>query len=186
MSSSTSTAYRKPNALSIHGETVERQASSNGIYIENFKRPKDSTVEFPKHRSLNFGSLHEDKPDEFYELHYSKIYVEIYELVDKIFSGSRIRPQGFKTSLWNGQYPSRAISLVEMLAWPDDSNHHWDMLLRDRRERSFLIQAVIMKFLDLQVFSSLLFGASVQQDNVLRAEDSGLIQTEGKRPDCVG
>ena len=129
-------------------------------------------------RILKFDDLHLDHPDEFYELHFSHMFVEIFNLVEKTFcppDGSRHK----KKSPWLREYPESFNKYIELLAHPDPFSGKWDRLLRVDQERSFLIQAMIMKVLDTQVLSSLLFGADPEHAKILKSDDVSYITTEG-------
>ncbi|KAF7546725.1 hypothetical protein G7046_g9219 [Stylonectria norvegica] len=132
----------------------------------------------PRRRSLQFSLLRQEHPDEFYELHYSNIYVEVYTLVEKTFSPKNSH-KGPARSLWLREYPEQFKKYVELLARPDPFSGKWDRLLRDENERSFLLQAIIMKTLDTQVFSSLLFGADPEHMKILQAADASFVNAEG-------
>ncbi|KAF7548146.1 hypothetical protein G7Z17_g7240 [Cylindrodendrum hubeiense] len=128
-------------------------------------------------RSLQFDQSLHDHPDEFYELHYSRLFVEVHALVARAFCQST-NP---KSSPWLQEYPAQFIKYVELLARPDPHAGKWDRLLRDETERSFLLQATIMKIIDAKVFSSLLFGADPEHQSILQSTDASLVNAEGFR-----
>lgn len=135
----------------------------------------------PKRRSLQFDQVFQfdqstqDHRDEFYELHYSKLFSEMHDLVTRTFCETA-NPE---SSPWLQEYPRQFIKYVELLARPDPHAAKWDRLLRDETERSFLLQATIMKIIDAKVFSSLLFGADSEHLGVLQATDASLVNAEG-------
>lgn len=55
----------------------------------------------------------------------------------------------------------------------------WDKLLRSRPYRCALLAGVMMKVLDKHVFSDLLFGAGPEHAEILRMEDSSMVNVEG-------
>ncbi|KAK7416324.1 hypothetical protein QQX98_005268 [Neonectria punicea] len=128
-------------------------------------------------RSLSFDQALLDHPDEFFELHYSNLVVEIRALVERAFcpSGSR------RSSPWLEAYPDQFLKFVELLARPDPHAGKWERLLRDGTERNCLLQAIIMMILDAKVFSRLLFGADHEHQNILQSTDSSLVNAEGFR-----
>ncbi|KAK7431233.1 hypothetical protein QQZ08_002274 [Neonectria magnoliae] len=131
----------------------------------------------PSRRSLAFDQALPDHPDEFFELHYSNLVVEIRFLVERAFcpSGSP------RSSPWLEAYPEQFLKFVELLARPDPHAGKWERLLRDGTERSCLLQAIIMMIIDAKVFSSLLFGADHEHQNILQSTDSSLVNAEGFR-----
>ncbi|CAM1504738.1 Fc.00g023290.m01.CDS01 [Cosmosporella sp. VM-42] len=133
-----------------------------------------------RRRPLAFDKLHLDQPDEFYELHFSKVFVEIYTLVEANFCPPR-QSEWTKISPWLRQYPESFNKYIELLAHPDPYSGKWDRLLRVAKERSFLLQAMIMKVLDTQVLSNLLFGADPEHTKILQSDDASYVNAEGFR-----
>ncbi|KAF4984755.1 hypothetical protein FZEAL_116 [Fusarium zealandicum] len=135
---------------------------------------------FPSRRVLDFSRLHEDLPDEFYEIHFNTLFVEIYSLVERFFcpDGDAVAS---KTSPWLRKFPEEFIKYVELLARPDPHAGKWERILRDRTERSFLLQGIIFKVLDSGVFSHLLFGAGSEHGKMLQSTDAALVDAEGFR-----
>ncbi|KAF5003964.1 hypothetical protein FDECE_9504 [Fusarium decemcellulare] len=129
-------------------------------------------------RPLEFHRLHEDLPDEFYELHFNQIFIEIYALVHKAFCPDKAT-QAPKPSPWLKGYSDEFIKYVQLLAHPDPRAGKWDRLLRDKAERSCLLQAIIFKVLDSRVFSKLLFGAGSDHEGLLQRSDAAFIDAEG-------
>lgn len=132
----------------------------------------------PTRRQLPFEQLFLEHPDEFYELHYSQVRIEIDQLVKKAFCTA----DGYGTgkSPWVRGYSEQFCKHVDMLARPDILSGHWDRLLRDQEQRSYLLQAIIMRILHSQILSSLLFGADPQYIKLLRSGDTALIDAEGR------
>ncbi|KAH7156494.1 hypothetical protein EDB81DRAFT_392837 [Dactylonectria macrodidyma] len=141
--------------------------------------PKRRYLQFDQ--VLRFDQSLQDHRDEFYELHYSKLFSEVHDLVTRIFC----QITNPKSSPWLQEYPQQFIKYVELLARPDPHAARWDRLLRNETERSFLLQATIMKIIDARVFSSLLFGADAEHLNVLHATDASLVNSEGFRRSIV-
>ncbi|KAM5355259.1 hypothetical protein ACJ41O_001905 [Fusarium nematophilum] len=134
----------------------------------------------PNRRVLEFSRLNEDLPDEFYELHFNKLFMEIYTLVQLAFCpGEGTRAP--KVSPWLMEFPEEFINYVQLLARPDSRARKWENLLRDESERSYLLHAIIFKILDTKVFSLLLFGADPEHGKMLQSSDAALIDAEGFR-----
>jgi hypothetical protein len=55
----------------------------------------------------------------------------------------------------------------------------WEKLLRSRPYRCALLSGVVMMVLDKHVLSDLLFGAGPEHAEVLRIEDSSMVNVEG-------
>lgn len=134
----------------------------------------------PVRRSLDFVPFCSDMelPSNFYEYHFSRLGAEICTIVLSAFSPKE-EHQAPRTSPWLGDYPEEFIRYVELVAHMDARAGKWDRLLRDRGERTNLLQAIIFKALDNRVFSRLLFGASSKHDETLHNSDVALITAEG-------
>ncbi|KLO84962.1 uncharacterized protein LW93_2845 [Fusarium fujikuroi] len=134
----------------------------------------------PVRRSLDFVPFCSDMelPSNFYEYHFSRLGAEICTIVLSAFSPKE-EHQAPRTSPWLGDYPEEFIRYVELVAHMDARAGKWDRLLRDRGERTNLLQAIIFKALDNRVFSRLLFGASSKHDETLHNSDVALITVEG-------
>ncbi|KAI1042392.1 hypothetical protein LB505_010997 [Fusarium chuoi] len=134
----------------------------------------------PVRRSLDFALFCSDMelPGNFYEYHFSRLSAEICTFVLSAFSPKE-EHQAPRTSPWLRDYPGEFIRYVELVAQMDARAGKWERLLRDRGERTNLLQAIIFKALDNRVFSRLLFGASSKHDETLHNSDVALITAEG-------
>lgn len=145
------------------------------------RKMKELTHCNPTRRKLEFDNVHKDHPDEFYELHFSEIVVEIYALVKRAFCPGT-QSTAPRKSPWLREYPDSFNKYVELLAHPDAHTGKWNRLLRDETERCFLLQAIIMKVLDTKVLSSLLFGADPEHKETLQSADATYLAAEGICP----
>lgn len=132
----------------------------------------------PNRRSLDFKVLDTDFADEFYEMIFNNLFVEIFAVAHSAFHPGDI-PKPPRTSLWLREYPEEFLKYVELVAYPDARAGAWGRLLSDGNERVNLIMAIIYRVLDEKVFSSLLFGASSGHDEALKKIDTALINVEG-------
>ncbi|KAJ4137348.1 hypothetical protein NW768_002934 [Fusarium equiseti] len=132
----------------------------------------------PRRRSLDFKILDTDFADEFYEIIFNELYVEIFAIAHSAFHPGDI-PKPPRTSLWLREYPEEFLKYVELVAYPDARAGAWGRLLSDGNERVNLITAIIYQVLDKKVFSALLFGASSGHDEALKKIDTALINVEG-------
>ena len=72
------------------------------------------------------------------------------------------------------------INYVEAVACDDPLfEHDWETLLRNNVQRRLLLQAMMWKILEVQVFSKALFGASARQDRMFDSADEALISLDG-------
>lgn len=132
----------------------------------------------PTRRLFGFERLHENKPDEFFELHFANLFIEVYAFVKSAFCpGDGSRPPC--ASPWKKEFSDEFVSYVELLARPDPRAKRWEMLLRDGTQRSPLLQAVIHKVIEVGVFSSTLFGAHPKHKRIMEASDVALLSIEG-------
>ncbi|KAG9508062.1 hypothetical protein J7337_001620 [Fusarium musae] len=136
----------------------------------------------PVRRSLDFTPFCSEMelPSNFYEYHFRRLGAEICTIVLSAFSPKE-EHQAPRTSPWLRDYPEEFIRYVELVAHMDARAGKWERLLRDRGERTNLLQAIIFKALDNRVFSRLLFGASSKHDETLHNSDIALINEEASR-----
>lgn len=132
----------------------------------------------PTRLPLEFRTLPEEQGDEFYELNFGRLFVAVYTLAERTFSATK-RPGPVKRAAWLMEYSESFYKYAEALANPDPNAGNWGRLLRDEKERSFLLSAMIMKVLDTQVLSSLLFGADPKQLEILQSTDVSYASAEG-------
>lgn len=130
----------------------------------------------PTQRKLPFSSLLENIPDESHEMTFAMLHAEITSLIK---NGIGKRAASTNKSLWTLKHSTEFLSHATLVARPA-ADGSWEMLLRSRSYRSALLTGVVMMLLEKHVFSDLLFGAGEEQAEVLRMEDSSMVNVEGK------
>ncbi|KAL7939669.1 hypothetical protein V8C35DRAFT_319481 [Trichoderma chlorosporum] len=131
----------------------------------------------PSQRKLPFAELLGDIPDEGHQEALELLYSEINEFLK---NGICKKAASSKRSLWALKHPREFLSFARMVARPG-ADGEWDKLLKSRPYRCALLSGVIMMVLEKHVFSDLLFGAGPEHAEVLRIEDSSMINVEGFR-----
>ncbi|PTB77979.1 hypothetical protein M440DRAFT_1400921 [Trichoderma longibrachiatum ATCC 18648] len=131
----------------------------------------------PTQRKLPFSSLLENIPDESHEMTFAMLHAEITSLIK---NGIGKRAASTNKSLWTLKHSTEFLSHATLVARPA-ADGSWEMLLRSRSYRSALLTGVVMMLLEKHVFSDLLFGAGEEQAEVLRMEDSSMVNVEGFR-----
>ncbi|KAL7919646.1 hypothetical protein ACQKWADRAFT_329444 [Trichoderma austrokoningii] len=134
----------------------------------------------PSQRELPFSELQAEIPDTSFEEGFSLLYSEINKFIK---NGIGKKAVSTKKSLWSKRHSKEFLSFAAMIARPG-ADGEWEKLLRSRPYRCALLAGVMMKVLDKHVFSDLLFGAGPEHAEVLRMEDSSMVNVEGfKRTD---
>ncbi|KAI5467540.1 hypothetical protein BGZ63DRAFT_430975 [Mariannaea sp. PMI_226] len=136
----------------------------------------------PTRRSFLFEQIVQDYSGEFFEGHFSDLFVEIQTLASRAFSpgGNDDGKTDVATfSPWLQNHRDEFLKYVQLIAQPDPLTKQWATLLRSNTERPSLIVAVIMRILDTHVFSSLLFGADPEHWSILQLTDVSLVDAEG-------
>lgn len=129
----------------------------------------------PSQRKLPFAELQGDIPDEGHQEAFELLYSEINKfLKDEICK----KAANTKSSLWKLKHPKEFLSFARMVARPG-ADGEWEKLLRSRPYRCVLLSGVMMMMLEKHVFSDLLFGAGPEHAELLRMEDSSMINVEG-------
>ncbi|PTB68819.1 hypothetical protein BBK36DRAFT_17839 [Trichoderma citrinoviride] len=131
----------------------------------------------PTQRKLPFSSLLESIPDESHEKTFAMLHAEITNFIKK---GIGKRVASTSKSLWTLKHPAEFLSLATTVARPG-ADGNWEKLLWSRSYRCALLTGVVMMLLEKHVFSDLLFGAGLEQAEVLRMEDSSMLNVEGFR-----
>ncbi|PNP44759.1 hypothetical protein TGAMA5MH_03568 [Trichoderma gamsii] len=142
--------------------------------------PRQRKTTRPSQRELPFSELKAEIPDAGFEEGFSLLYSEINKFIK---NGIGKKAVTSKKSLWTERHSKEFLSFAGMIAWPG-ADGGWDKLLRSRPYRCALLSGVMMMVLDKHVFSDLLFGAGPEHAEVLRIEDSSMVNVEGfKRTD---
>ncbi|KAI9172237.1 Metallophosphoesterase domain protein [Paramyrothecium foliicola] len=142
------------------------------------KSPKDLQCFRPRRSPLDFEKAQQASSDEAFEKYFMQLFSKIHALVSEVFGSIDIR-RG--TSPWVREYSDEFYSYVTAVAQQDARAGKWDRLLRMSRERTYLIQAAIMKILDGEVLSRLCFGSRPDHKWNLDAADASLLKLEGFR-----
>ncbi|KAM0516380.1 hypothetical protein ACHAPE_005529 [Trichoderma viride] len=142
--------------------------------------PRQRKTTRPSQRELPFSELKAEIPDAGFEEGFSPLYSEIHKFIK---NGIGKKAVTSKKSLWTKRHSREFLSFAGMIARPG-ADGGWDKLLRSRPYRCALLSGVVMMVLDKHVFSDLLFGAGPEHAEVLRIEDSSMVNIEGfKRTD---
>ncbi|KAL6813440.1 hypothetical protein GGI42DRAFT_349560 [Trichoderma sp. SZMC 28013] len=131
----------------------------------------------PSQRKLPFSELQGDIPDEGHQEAFELLYSEINKFLK---DGICKKAASSKKSLWKLKHPKEFLSFARMVARPG-ADGEWEKLLKSRPYRCALLSGVMMMMLEKHVFSDLLFGAGPEHAELLRMEDSSMINVEGFR-----
>ncbi|KAL7908805.1 hypothetical protein GGI35DRAFT_480399 [Trichoderma velutinum] len=131
----------------------------------------------PNQRKLPFSELQRDIPDEGHQEAFELLYSEINKFLK---DGICKKAASSKKSLWTLKHPKEFLSFARMVARPG-ANGEWEKLLKSRPYRCALLSGVMMMMLEKHVFSDLLFGAGPEHAELLKMEDSSMINVEGFR-----
>lgn len=153
----------------------ESQSDAN-VWVPPTKRDL-ADVELIR-KKVSFYNWTQERVDKYYQDGFSTLFLEINDLVKMTFGGDGNLSSN--QSPWVHEYPKEFYEFVESVAHPDPLTKHWDGLLRNQVERIYLVQAIIMKVLDEHVFSTLMFGADADHEDVLKCEDASLLTLDGK------
>ncbi|RFU75819.1 hypothetical protein TARUN_6420 [Trichoderma arundinaceum] len=141
------------------------------------RMPRQLKTVHPSQRKLPFSELQTEISDEGYEEGFALLYSEINKFLK---DGIGKRAVSSRKSLWTQKHSKEFLSFVSMVARPG-ADDEWEKLPKSRPYRCALLSGVILMVLDRHVFSDLLFGAGPEHAQVLRMEDSSMVNIEGFR-----
>lgn len=139
------------------------------------RMPRQLKALQPSQRKLPFSELQGDIPDEGHQEAFELLYSEINNFLK---DGICKKAASSKKSLWKLKHPKEFLNFARMVARPG-ADGEWEKLLRSRPYRCALLSGVMMMMLEKHVFSDLLFGAGPEHAELLRMEDSSMINVEG-------
>lgn len=132
----------------------------------------------PNQNSLKFATLlRSPLQDEFYEFHFTSMFLQINSFVKEAFGTTSLNALA---SPWSHQLAEQFYHYAKEVARPDPYGTQWEPLLRDGALRCNLLQGMILKILDVNIFTSLLFGASTGHMATLGIDDAATIGSEGE------
>jgi hypothetical protein len=137
--------------------------------------PRQRKTTRPSQRELPFSQLKTEIPDAGFEDGFSLLYSEVNQFIK---NGIGKKAVSSKKSLWTKRHSKEFLSYADMVARPG-ADGGWEKLLRSRPYRCALLSGVVMMVLDKHVLSDLLFGAGPEHAEVLRIEDSSMVNVEG-------
>jgi hypothetical protein len=142
---------------------------------------KDFKSYTPTRLSLDFDILGGEYDDGWYELEFSHLSLALLSTFKKYFDneGKQAGWHG-APSPWLRKFPPQFYQYAEMVARPEGATGNWDTLLENQIDRNFLVGGIFVKFLEMKVFSDLLFGASKAQKDILLAQDGNLLTSDSK------
>lgn len=143
---------------------------------ETIQDLNELTLEQP---DLVFPASLSHQDDEFYEYHFTELFVSVQTLSGKVFGGGEHQHFCRKRSPWSPEYPDEFYEHVKAVAHPDPNSQQWESLVRDNGERIMLINGIVWKVLHANVLSSLMFGAGEDHEKALSTHDDALMDVEG-------
>lgn len=128
------------------------------------------------------------RDDYFYQNEFTRLYNQLEALVQQHFG--RAVPTEFEVDKDNDRPrpPNLSKEFLHyggLVAEPDVHSGGWNRLLYDPRQRKWLVMGIIARVLDGKIFSELLFGASEQQTEMLKAMETTMVFDEGERNTAI-
>jgi hypothetical protein len=141
--------------------------------------PVDLATLQPQPLQLQFD-LHPDadRSDSYFVDEFRKLFRRIFNF-SQAFFGIHDLDEGEFHQPWVANIAPEFVSYVEQVAESDPAVGGWEDLLRDTQQRRWLIVAVIMRILEVQVFQADLWGADQQEKELLLGIERALLTREG-------
>jgi hypothetical protein len=127
------------------------------------------------------GHPHEDRSDDWFIEQFRHLSLRINKFSRDYF-GLHDLDEGEFHQPWAAGMTPEFIRHVEEVAEADPADGGWDKLLRNTVQREWLISAIIMRILEIQVFSADLWGADAEEKELLLSLERAFITSEGTNP----
>lgn len=120
----------------------------------------------------------EDRSDRWYIEQFRRLYRRVTGFAHAYF-GLHDIDEGEFHQPWTAGMSEEFISYVEDVAEADPLDGGWDTLLRNTKQREWLIAGIIMRILEIQVFGKDLWGATETELDLLYGLDRAFLEREG-------
>lgn len=121
-----------------------------------------------------------DRDDVWFIDAFKQLYQEAENFVDTYFCMHDLKVGTFYEP-WNINHTPEFLWWAEQIAEPDPATG-WDSLLRDGRERKWLVMGIVMGVLRVKIFDEELFGCDEQEKEVMHDIEKTLFLSEGLFP----
>ena len=81
---------------------------------------------------------------------------------------------------WAASLAPEFVRYAEQVAEPDPATGGWDPLLKDTLQRKWLLVGILVRILEMKVFSQNLWGAGTEEGQMLHELDRAFFTHEGK------
>ena len=132
----------------------------------------------PTRFPMDFERLQKELPEEFYEKLYQDLFAQANKVARDMFGLDDL--PSFELLKAARKLSPELLKHIGEIARADPLTGSWNGLFACRDSRTYLCQAILMRVLYTHVFSSLLFGATRDQELVLENHDKRLIEIDGK------
>ena len=122
---------------------------------------------------------HGDRDDQFFITQFKKLSREAVTLSSTFFAAHDLSKEGDGNEPWAMKMDPKFYLWAERAAEPDTNTGGWDELLKDTAMRKWLVMGVLMRVLKWHVFDVDLFGADMQQQEMMHTLEKTLVFREG-------
>lgn len=125
----------------------------------------------------------EDHSDAWYTEMFRRLFRQTEQFVTRYFGVHNLDAGKFFEP-WGAGMTDEFVTWAEQVAEPDlnRGTGTWDDLLRETRQRKWLVMGVLMRILTVKIFEVDLFGASKEQAELLHGISRALVGREGLNP----
>jgi hypothetical protein len=134
-------------------------------------RPQPLRFQFPPHPD-------EDRSNVWYQNEFRKLFNRLDDFAREYFGLHDLDEKKFHEPWAAGMTPE-FVRYVEMVAEEDPELYGWDNLLRDTKQRQWLIVAVLVRILEVKIFGTDLWGADKEEKKLLFDLERAFVQREG-------
>lgn len=138
-------------------------------------KPQPIQMKFPPHPDNEH-----DRSTDWYRNEFRKLFARIRRFSIDCF-GLHDLNQHPDLDPWKAGFSKEFVSYVEMVSDPDPAYGGWGSFLKDTNQRQWLIMAILTRILMIKVFGADLWGADVEEKNLLLAIERTFIGGDGKR-----
>jgi hypothetical protein len=120
-----------------------------------------------------------DRSNVWYQNEFRKLFNRMDAFAQKYFCLHDLESEGKFHEPWAAGMTPEFVNWVEMVAEPDPGLGGWDTLLRNTKQRQWLIVAILMRIIQVKVLNADLWGADKEEKNLLFANERAFIRREG-------
>ena len=120
----------------------------------------------------------EDRDDAWFENEFIQLFSSI-DLFFEMYFCILDLDEGEASELLSGSLSPEFLNYVQQIAEADPNGENWDVLLKDREQRKWLLVGIMWKILEYKVYNEGLWGATQEEKDLMFGIEKALFTNEG-------